>query len=105
MLRSILTIGALAALAAPAGAASYSAKLANPANGHIVARDINGACIGDSCRGATDESRPAVLCQALVKQAGRVESFAVDGRAFSDADLGKCNASAKPDVNKALAAQ
>ena len=105
MLRSVLTVCTLAALAAPAAAANYSAKLASPTTGHIVARDINWACAGDSCQGATDESRPPVLCQALAKQAGRIESFAVDGRAFSDADLGKCNTSAKATANKALAAQ
>jgi hypothetical protein len=66
---------------------------------------MNWNCSGADCQGATDESRPPVLCQALVKQAGRVESFAVNGRAFSDAELVKCNASAKPEPNKALAAQ
>ena len=46
-----------------------------------------------------------MLCQALAKQAGRIESFAVDGRAIGEADLGKCNASAKAEPNKALAAK
>jgi hypothetical protein len=66
---------------------------------------MNWSCASGTCQGATDESRPAVLCQALAKQAGRVESFLVDGRAFSDAELAKCNASAKPETSKALAAQ
>jgi hypothetical protein len=105
MFRPVLFLSALAAIAAPAAAASYSAKLAAPASGHIVARDINWACGGDSCQGATQESRPAVLCQALAKRAGRVDAFTVDGRAFSAADLEKCNASAKADSGKALAAQ
>jgi len=105
MLRPILFVSLAAAVVAPAAAANYSAKLAAPANGHIVARDINWACAGDGCRGATQESRPTVLCQALAKRAGKVESFLVDGRAFSDAELAKCNASAKPDSGKALAAQ
>jgi hypothetical protein len=105
MLRSILLVSALAAVAAPAAAANYSAKLAAPASGHIVARDINWACAGDSCQGATPESRPAVLCQALAKKAGKVESFLVDGRAFSDSELGKCNASIKADNGKAAGTQ
>ena len=104
MIRAVLIASAAFVAAAPAAAANYSARLARPAAGHIVARDINWACAGAACQGATDESRPPVLCQALVKQAGRVESFAVDGHAFSDAELGKCNASAKADP-KALAAQ
>jgi hypothetical protein len=105
MIRAVLIFSAAVLAAAPASAANYSAKLANPIGGHIVARDINWACNGAACQGATEESRPAVLCQALVKQAGRVETFAVDGRFFSDTELGKCNASAKAEPNKALAAQ
>jgi hypothetical protein len=105
MIRAVLIASAAVLAAAPAVAANYSAKLASPAAGHIVARDVNWACDGAACQGATDESRPAVLCQALVKQAGKVESFAVDGRAFSEAELGKCNASAKAEPSKALAAQ
>jgi hypothetical protein len=105
MFRPVFMISAIAALAAPAAASNYSATLASPTSSHVVARDINWACAGNSCQGATDESRPAVLCQALAKQAGRVERFAVDGRAFTDAELGKCNASAKPEPSKALAAQ
>lgn len=96
---------ALAALAAPAAAANYSATLAAPTDSHVVARDINWSCLGDACQGATSESRPAVLCQALAKRAGKVESFLIDGRAMSAAELGKCNASAKRDAGKALAAQ
>jgi hypothetical protein len=105
MLRSVMLLSALGAIAAPAAGATYSARLSTPSTGHIVARDINWACGADGCTGATAESRPSVLCQALVKQAGRVDSFLVDGRAFSSAELEKCNASAKAGTGKALAAQ
>src|SRR5690349_6434223 len=104
MLRSILTLTALVGLAAPATAATYSAKLATPTSGRITARDISWACGTDACQGATQESRPAVLCEGLAKRAGKVDSFRVDGRAFSDAELAKCNASARSEPNKALAA-
>jgi hypothetical protein len=46
-----------------------------------------------------------VLCQSLAKRAGKVDSFLVDGRAFTPAELDKCNAAAKADSGKALAAQ
>jgi hypothetical protein len=105
MLRTALFVSALAVLASPAAAASYSAKLAVPASGHIVARDINWTCGAGGCAGTTAESRPAVLCQALAKKAGKVDSFLVDGRAFGDAELTACNASAKAGGGKALAAQ
>jgi hypothetical protein len=105
MYRPMLFLSALAAVTAPAAAANYSARLAAPANGHIVARDINWACTADGCQGATAESRPAVLCQALAKRAGKVENFLVDSRPFTPAELDTCNASAKATASKTLAAQ
>ncbi|MFL6753240.1 MAG: CC_3452 family protein [Sphingomicrobium sp.] len=105
MLRSVLLLTGLGLAAAPAGAASYSAKLATPTSERIIARDIVWACGTDACQGATQESRPIVLCQSLAKRAGKVDSFLVDGRALSAADLDKCNAAAKAEPNKALAAQ
>ena len=105
MLRSIMSLTALVAIAAPATAATYSAKLAAPTAGRIIARDISWACGSEACQGATQESRPAILCEGLARRAGKVDSFVVDGRAFSDSELAKCNASAKADGGKALAAQ
>ena len=102
MLRRFLII-AMIASAAPAAAANYSAKLTSPTNGRIVARDINWACGAGACQGATAESRPAVLCEALAKRAGKLDSFAVDGRTFSSAQLDKCNAAAKAEPNRAIA--
>jgi hypothetical protein len=105
MLRRFLLVSALAAVAAPAAASNYSATLATSAHGRIIAREINWACAGDTCQGATQESRPPVLCQALAKRAGKVESFLVDGRAFSPAELDQCNGTAKAAGGKAAAAQ
>jgi hypothetical protein len=105
MLRSILMLSALAATATPAIGASYSARLASPTSERFIARDIVWACGTDACQGSTDESRPAVLCQSLARHAGRIDSFLVDGRALSNAELDKCNASAEPSPDKALASQ
>ena len=105
MPRPVLFLAAAAAVAVPATAANYSAKLATPAAGRIVARDINWTCGADGCEGATAESRPAVLCQALAKQTGRIENFMVDGRSLSAAELAKCNSAAKAGASRKLAAQ
>jgi hypothetical protein len=105
MVRSFVAVSALVAFAAPAAAASYSAKLAAPTNQRIIARDISWQCGTDACQGSTAESRPVVLCESLAKRAGKVDSFLVDGRAFSQAELAQCNASAKAASGKALAAQ
>jgi hypothetical protein len=103
MLRSFLIFSAIAIGAAPAAAATYSAKPVAPTAERFVTRDIVWACGAGACQGSSNESRPAVLCQALAKRAGRIEAFEVDGRAFSAAELERCNASAKPQPDQAVA--
>ena len=105
MLRAILSFTAAALIAAPAAAATYSAKPAAPASGRIIARDITWACGPAACQGNSEESRPAVLCQSLAKRTGRLDSFIVDGRAFTTAELDKCNSAARAQPATALAAQ
>ena len=105
MLRAALSIVSAALAAAPLSAATYSARLASPTSGRFIARDIVWSCGPAACQGATDESRPAVLCQSLAKRGGRVDSFVVDGRAFSTAELDRCNAAARAQPARALAAQ
>jgi hypothetical protein len=104
MLRSTSLFGLLFA-AMPAAAANYSASLVSPATGRFIARDITWNCGAAACQGATNESRPVVLCQSLAKRAGRIENFLVDGRAFTPAELGRCNASAKAQSAQSLAQQ
>ena len=94
MIRSVSFLLGLA-LAAPALASNYSATLASPTNARVIAPDISWSCGSAACLGASAESRPLVLCQALAKRAGRIESFLVDGRAMAASDLQRCNAAAK----------
>lgn len=96
---------AVAGTAAPAAASSYSASLATPASARIIARDIVWNCGPAACQGATDNGRPVVLCQSLAKRAGQVDSFTVDGRALSAADLAECNKLAKAGSSSPLAAR
>ena len=105
MLRLILGFSAAALAVSPAVAASYSAKLAVPTSERFIARDITWNCGPAACQGATNESRPVVLCQSLAKRGGLIESFLVDGRALNADELGRCNASAKVKGSSALAAQ
>jgi hypothetical protein len=105
MFRTLLALTLIADVAAPAAAASYSAKLASPTTQRIIANDITWQCGAGACQGSTAESRPVVLCQSLAKKAGKVDTFLVDGRPFSDAELSKCNASAKAAGGATLAAQ
>jgi hypothetical protein len=106
MLRPTLAFSVLALTATAAAASSYSAKPTVPLTDRFVTRDIIWSCGPDACQGSTEESRPLVLCQALAKRAGRIDSFLVDGRALSAAELDHCNTAAKVQrPAKALAAQ
>jgi hypothetical protein len=106
MLRPLLAIGALALAAAPATAATYSAKPAAPVgDSRLVARDVVWACGPEACVGSTQNSRPVVVCQSLAKKTGRIDSFLVDGRPLSAEELDRCNASARAQPAPALAAQ
>lgn len=103
MSRSLAFLAALA-LAGPAAAGTYTAKpLAPVAETRIIARDIVWNCGPDACQGATEESRPLVLCQSLAKRAGRLSSFIANGRAFAPAQLDKCNSSASDGPAPVLA--
>lgn len=101
---AILTLFGLIS-AAPVAAATYSATPAVPASGRFITRDITWNCGAAACQGATDESRPVVLCESLAKRTGRIESFIVDGRAFAPAELKECNASAKAQPGQPLASK
>ena len=103
MLRSILAVTAAALAASPSFAATYSGKPIAPSTQRIIARDIVWNCGPAACQGATEESRPGVLCQSLAKRAGRLESFVVDGQAFGSAELDRCNAAAPNAPAEALA--
>jgi len=103
MYRPLLAIAAAALAATPSVAATYTAKPIAPAAQRIIARDIIWTCGPAACQGATEESRPAVLCQSLAKRAGRLASFAVNGQAFGPADLDRCNTAAKGTPAEAVA--
>lgn len=106
MLRPFFAFAAIGLAAAPAAATTYSAKPATPSEvGRIIVRDISWSCGPEACVGSTDKSRPIVLCQALAKKAGRIESFTADGRVMAAAELDRCNASAKDSPAPAIAAQ
>ena len=105
MLRAIIAGAAVAGLPASAAAASYSATLVKPTSERFIARDITWKCGPAACQGATEESRPLVLCQSLAKRAGPVAGFTVDGRALPAGDLDRCNSAAKLAPAQAMAAQ
>jgi len=96
---SALSLASLSlAAAAPALAAGpyYRAELATPASsGQVTARGLIWKCSAAGCVAGKSNSRPAIDCASLAREAGALRSFTVQGRALSDADLEKCNAKAK----------
>jgi len=95
MTRFAALIAASVLAAAPAAAATYSAKpIAAPAHSKIIGKDISWTYADGSFHGSTEASRPQIICQDLAKRAGRLESFVADGQALATADLDKCNAKA-----------
>ena len=104
MSRIAVLFAAATLLASPAIAGSYSAKPATaPAAKKIIGKDISWACGAEGCTGNTDSSRPLIICQDLAKRAGRLDSFAADGKALSEDQLAKCNSAAKDGTPTALA--
>ena len=104
MTRTLAAVLAATLVAAPAAAANFSARLTVPASGQrIIARDITWRCGPDACQGASEDSRPTVICQGLAKRAGHLDNFIVNGRAFASDELAKCNAAAQPVDAPALA--
>ena len=105
MFRFAFALSAAALVVAPASAATYSAKLAMPTSERFIARDIVWNCGPAACQGATEESRPVVLCQSLAKQGGHIDNFVVDGREFTAEQLNQCNTAAAKSPAPKLASQ
>ena len=104
MNRAAAFIAAASFLAVPAFAGTYTAKpAAAPTAAKIIGKDISWARDGDSYRGSTEASRPLILCQDLAKRAGRLESFASDGKRLSAEQLARCNGAAKDGATTELA--
>ena len=105
MLRTAFAASVVALVASPAAGSIYSARPEVPTTQRIIARDMVWNCGPAACQGATEDSRPMVLCQSLAKRAGRISSFIVDGREFTAAELGRCNALAAKPTDRSLASQ
>lgn len=95
MLRAAIL--SLAFVSAPVFAQSHyrAETAAAPAQARFLARDNLWRCAGSACESARTAARPAIVCATLVREVGRLNSFAVEGRAFSAEQLESCNARAR----------
>ena len=87
----------LALIAAPALASSHyhAEPAAKPAASKLVLRDTIWSCGDAGCVSPSkSNSRPAIVCEVLVREVGALRSFSVAGRPLSAEQLEKCNARA-----------
>ncbi|UUL81762.1 CC_3452 family protein [Sphingomonas qomolangmaensis] len=100
-MRTILSASAviMLALAVPAvaqGQGYYAAVPATPAVGKkLVTRDTIWRCGDSGCGAPKSATRPAILCELLVREVGSLQSFSVAGTAFDADALARCNAGAE----------
>lgn len=95
MLRAAILASAF--LAGPAFAQAYyrAEPEARPAETRFLVRENVWRCDGGACHSARTPIRPAIACQALVREIGRLRSFSVEGQAFAAEELERCNARAR----------
>ncbi len=104
-LRSVIAFAAApalmatAAIATPVAAqapAKQVAELAAAAkDAKVIGKGVVWRCNGTNCVAPEGPSRPAVSCAALVKQAGKVTAFNVNGVGLDEAALERCNSFAR----------
>jgi hypothetical protein len=95
MFRTAIALFALAA-STPAFTDHYQAQpSAVPGLARFVTKDVVWNCAGGGCTAGKSNSRPAIVCAALVRQIGPVSSFAAGGEALAPDQLEKCNARAR----------
>ena len=98
LLGLLISAAAFGSVAGPAfaNAPHYRAQpVAAPGAERVVARDLAWRCGAGGCVAASSNSRPAIVCAALVREVGRLSSFAAGGRVLSAEELQKCNARAR----------
>ena len=95
MLRAAILASAF--LAGPAFAQSYyrAEPETRPAEARFLVRENVWRCDRDACQSARTAIRPAIACQALAREIGRLRSFSVEGQAFAAEELERCNARAR----------
>ena len=88
---------ATAVSAAPALAAPHyrAAPAAPPPAERLIVRDLMWRCGNGECTTGPSNSRPAVVCAALVRKVGTLRSFIVQGKEMGPRELQKCNARAR----------
>ena len=79
MLRSLLALSALSLVAAPATAATYSAKLVTPTSDRIIGRDISWNCGPAACQGGQRKAGRWYSAKASPRRPAESTAFSSTG--------------------------
>ncbi len=95
MFRAASLVLALVATPALASSHYHAQPAAKPAAAKLVLRDTIWSCGDAGCAAASQSSsRPAIVCEILVKEVGALRSFSAGGQPLTAEQLEKCNARA-----------
>jgi hypothetical protein len=72
---------------------TYRVELAQPAaERQVLAAGVIWTCEGTTCTAPRSNSRPAIVCARLAREAGTVARFSAGGDALPADQLARCNA-------------
>ncbi len=95
MYRTFILASALIASPALASNHYHAEPVVKAAAAKIVLRDTIWSCNDAGCASSSrSNSRPAIVCEVLVKQVGALRSFSAGGQSLGAEQLEKCNARA-----------
>ncbi len=92
---STMLLGATASHAQGAGVYYAAIPAAVPAKTSFVARETVWTWRDNAYVARRGDSRDAIQCELVARQAGKLTAFTAGGAAFDAAALDKCNAKAK----------
>jgi hypothetical protein len=90
------TVALLGAVPAVAQSAYYVAKpVTASSKASLITRNTVWKCADGVCLAPKSADRPAIMCELVARETGKLELFTVAGAQFDAAALDKCNARAK----------
>lgn len=92
---STMLLGATAGHAQPVGAYYAAVPAAVPAKASFVSHETVWTWRDNAYVARRGDSRDAIQCELVAKQAGKLTAFSAGGAAFDAAALDKCNAKAR----------
>lgn len=90
---SVVLFGATAH--AQSGAYYSATPVSAPTKASVITAGNLWKCAGGVCSAREATQRDIIMCQMIAQRVGTLSAFTVKGTAFDEANLAKCNASAR----------